>query len=138
MTSFAVRLDPAPVPRLAAGVLLFHAFGALAPWLARVPATTGTALSLIALAGLVLSLGRLPGRHCALAEVRHDGRYWTVRLAGSRRWRPAELSGAARASPGLVFLRFQAGTRRVGWLLPAGSVPEADFRRLKARIRLAC
>jgi hypothetical protein len=138
MTSFAVRLDPAPVPRLAAGVLLVHALAALAPWLARVPAATGTALSLMALAGLVLTLCRLPGRHCSLAEVRHDGRCWSVRLAGSRGWLSAELGGASRAYPGLVYLRLQAGTRRTGWLLPSGSVPGPDFRRLKARIRLAC
>ena len=138
MTSFAVRLDPAAAPRLTAAVLLFHLFAGLAPWLARVPAAPGAALTLVALAGLVLSLSRLPGRHCTLAEVRHDGRCWTVRMAGSHRWQSAELSGASRAYSGLVYIQLQAETRRVGWLLPSGSVPGADFRRLKARIRLAC
>jgi hypothetical protein len=138
MTSFAVRLDPRAAPRLAAAVLLFHVFAALAPWQARVPAMLAAALAVVALAGLVLSLCRLPGVHCTLAEVRHDGRRWTVRLAGSGDWLPAELCGASRAYPGLVYIRLRAGTRRFGWLLPSVSVPADDFRRLKARIRLAC
>jgi hypothetical protein len=137
MTSFAVRLEPDAVPRLAALVLLFHGLAALAPWLARVPATLGTALTLTALAGLVQSLSRLPGPHCTLAEVRHDGRRWTVRLSGSEVWLPAELCSASRAYPWVVYIRLQAGTRVLGWLLPSGSVPTGDFRRLKARIRLA-
>lgn len=138
MTSFAVRLDPVAVPRLTAAVLLFHLFAALAPWLARVPATLAAVLTLIALAGLVLSLSRLPGRHCTLAEVRHDGRRWTVRLAGSSSWLPAALCDDSRAYPGMVYIRLRAETRRAGWLLPSGSVPADDFRRLKARVRLAC
>ena len=138
MTSFALRLEPAAAPRVAAIVLLFHALAALAPWLARVPAAPGAVLTLIALAGLVHSLACLPGRHSRLAEVRHDGRRWTVRLAGSHRWLPAGLCGASRAYPWLVYLRLEAENRRLGWLLPPGSVPAGDFRRLKARIRLAC
>jgi len=138
MTSFAVRLDPAAVPRLAAAVLLLHMLAALAPWLARVPAALGAALGLVALTGLVQSLSRLPGRHCTLAEVRHDGRRWAVRLSGSRGWLPAELCDTSRAYPWLVYIQLEAETRRVGWLLPSGSVPAGDFRRLKARIRLAC
>ena len=126
------------MPRLAVAVLLFHLLAALAPWLARVPAALGAAFTLTALAGLVLSLSRLPGRHCTLAEVRHDGQRWAVRLSGSCDWLPAELSGASRAYPWLVYIRLEAETRRVGWLLPTGSVPAGDFRRLKARIRLAC
>lgn len=138
MTSFALRLEPAGAPRAAAMVLLFHALAALAPWLARVPAAPGAVLTLIALAGLMHSLAWLPGRHSRLAEVRHDGRRWTVRLAGSRGWLPAELCSASRAYLWVVYLRLEAENRRVGWLLPSGSVPAGEFRRLKARIRLAC
>jgi len=138
MTSFAVRLEPAAAPRLAAAVLLFHLLAALAPLLARVPAALGAVFAVTALVGLVQTLSRLPGRHCTLAEVRHDGRQWTVRLAGSRSWLPAELCDASRAYSRLVYIRFEAETRHVGWLLPSGSVPAGDFRRLKARIRLAC
>jgi hypothetical protein len=138
MTSFAFRLEPAPVPRFAATVLLFHLLAALAPWLARVPAELGAILALAALVGLVQTLSRLPGRHCTLAEVRHDGQRWAVRLFGSRGWLPAELCGDSRACPWLVYIRLRVETRRVGWLLPLGSVPAGDFRRLKARIRLAC
>jgi hypothetical protein len=138
MRSFAIRLEPAAGPRLAASVLLLHAFCMLVPWLARVPAPFAAVLSTVALAGLVQSFLRLPGRHCRLAAAWHDGRGWQVRLAGSRRWLPAELQGSSRAYPGLVYVAFRAGCRRLGWLLPAGVVPAAEFRRLKARIRLAC
>jgi len=138
MRSFAVRLEPAAGPRLAAAVALLHAFCALAPWLARVPAGPAAALSGLACIGLLHTLSRLPGRHCRLAAARHDGRGWQVRLAGTRRWLPAELLGSSRAYPALVHLAFRAGRRRLGWLLSPGSLPAADFRRLKARIRLAC
>lgn len=138
MTSFAVRLEPAPAPRLAASVLLFHALAALAPWLARVPAATATFLTALAVAGCALSLARLPGRHCALAGVRHDRHGWRVRLAATPGWLPAELCPASRAYPRLVYIRLRAGRRRVAWLLAPASVPAGNFRRLKARIRLAC
>jgi len=126
------------VPRFAAAVLLFHLLAALTPWLARVPAALGALLTMTALAGLAQTLSRLPGRHCTLAEVRHDGLRWSVRLTGSHAWLPAELRRASRAYPGLIYIQLKAGMRRVGWLLPPGSVPADDFRRLKARIRLAC
>jgi hypothetical protein len=138
MTSFAVDIEPAAAPRLAAAVFLFHSLAAAAPWLARVPAAPAALLSLVAFAGLLQSLAQLPGRHCALSGVRHDLDGWRVRMAGSLAWQPAELSVASRAYPWLVCLRLKAGTRRVGWLLPSGSVAAGDFRRLKTLIRLAC
>ena len=138
MRSFAVRLEPDARPRLAAAVLLLHALAAVVPWLARVPSPLAAVLSAVALAGLVQSISRLPGRHCRLAAARHDGRGWQVRLAGARRWRPAELHDSSRAYPWLVYVAFRARSGRCGWLLPAGAVPAAEFRRLKARIRLAC
>jgi hypothetical protein len=138
MKSFAVRLEPVASPRLAAVVLLAHLTCAVLAWLVRVPAPIAALLSAIAMAGLPHSLSRLPGRHCRLAAARHDGRRWMVRLAGSRRWLPAELEMSSRAYPALVHAAFRAGGRRLGWLLPPGSVPDDAFRRLKARIRLAC
>ena len=138
MTSFAIRLEPVAAPRLAAGALVYHVLAALVPWYARVPAGLAAVLSLAAVAGLVLTLARLPGRHCRLAGVRHDGQGWRVQLAGSRDWLPAELCPASRAFPGLVYLRLRAGRLRPAWLLAPGAVPAEDFRRLKARIRLAC
>jgi hypothetical protein len=138
MTSFAFSLEPVAAPRLAAAVLLFHTLAAAAPWLARMPATLAAFASLVAAAGLLQSLARLPGRHSALAGVRHDGQGWHLRLAGSRSWLPAELCAASRAYPWLAYLGLRSGGRRTGWLLASGSVPAAEFRRLKARIRLAC
>ncbi len=137
MRSFAVRLEPAACPRLAGAAVLLHLFSALMPWLARVPPVPAALLSMLALAGLVPTLSRLPGRHCRLAAARHDGSGWLIRLAGTRGWQPAELAGASRAYPALVVVAFRAGRRRFGWLLATGSVPAADLRRLKARIRLA-
>ena len=138
MKSFAVRLEPATEPRLAAALLLFHLVSAAAPWIARAPALLGAVLSAIALAGLALTLAQLPGRHCRLVEARHDGHGWHIRLAGSPHWLPAGLCPASRAYPALVRVGFRADRRRVGWLLRPGSVPADDFRRLKAHIRLAC
>lgn len=138
MRSFAVRLEPAPSPRLAAAVLLLHLLCAVLAWLARVPAPLAALLSATALAGLSHSLSRLAGRHCPLAAARHDGRRWKVRLAGGRHWLPAELDVGSRAYPALVHLAFRVDGRRFGWLLAPGSVPAAEFRRLRARIRLAC
>ncbi|MBM4218695.1 MAG: hypothetical protein FJ171_03480 [Gammaproteobacteria bacterium] len=138
MRSFAVRLEPTAGPRLAALVLLLHTVCVVVPWLARVPTPLAAMLSAVVLAGLVQTISRLPGRHCRLTAARHDGRGWRVRLAGSRRWLPAELQGSSRAYPGLAYVAFRAGRRRLGWLLPAGAVPAAEFRRLKARIRLNC
>jgi len=138
MTSFVLELEPAGAPRLAAAVLLFHALTAAMPWLARVPIGLAAVLSLGAVAGFALTVMQLPGPHCRLAGVRHDGRGWRVRLAGAGDWLPAEIGLASRAYPFLVCLRLRAGPRRTGWLLAPGSVPAADFRRLKARIRLAC
>jgi hypothetical protein len=138
MTSFGLRLEPVRAPRVAAAVFLYHAMACAVPWLARVPAGLATALTLAAFAGFALTLTQLPGAHCRLGGVRHDGRGWKVRLAGGAEWLPAELSAASRAYPGLVYLRFRVGRRRPAWLLAAGSVPAGDFRRLKARVRLAC
>lgn len=138
MKSFAVWLEPTARPRLAAAVLLLHAVAAVVPWLARVPSPLAALLSAVALAGLLQSISRLPGRHCRLAATRHDGRGWQVRLAGTRRWQSAELHGSSRAYPSLVYVAFRVRRERCGWLLPAGAVPAAEFRRLKARIRLAC
>ncbi len=138
MRSFAIRLEPGAGPRLAGAAVLLHVISALVPWTARVPLVPAALLSLLALAGLALTLSRIPGPHCRLAAACHDGSGWRVRLAGSRSWQPAELAAASRAYPALVVVAFRAGRRQFGWLLTPGSVPPADLRRLKARIRLAC
>jgi hypothetical protein len=138
MTSFTVALEPAAAPRLAAAAALLHLAAALAPWLARVPVPLAALLSLAAAASLAATLTRVPGRHCAIAALRLDGRGCCLRRTGSRRWLPAELGSGSRAYPWLVCLDIRAGGRRFGWLLPRGAVPEAAFRRLRARIRLSC
>jgi antitoxin CptB len=66
MTSFAVAIEPAAQPRLAALLLLMHGIAAAGPWIARCPTVPAAALSLLALAGLGWSLARVPGTHCAL------------------------------------------------------------------------
>jgi hypothetical protein len=138
MRSFAVALEPAPAPRLAAAAALVHALAAAAPWVARVPVPVAALLTLLALAGFALTLARLPGRHCALAAVQLDGSGCRARLEGARALVPAELGAGSRAYPDLVVLDIRAGRRRLGWVLPRASLPAAEFRRLKARIRLSC
>jgi hypothetical protein len=138
MRSFAVELEPSPTPRLAAVAALVHGLAALGPWIARVPPFLALPLSLISLAAIALTLTRLPGRHCSLARLRLDGRGCRARLRGSHAFVPAELGANSRAYPDLVVLDIRVGGRRLGWLLPRGSVPPAAFRRLKARVRHSC
>jgi hypothetical protein len=138
MTSFAVALEPAAAPRLAALALAVHGTAALCPWIARVPAALALPLSLAALASLGSSIRTLPGRHHRLAALALEGRSCRVRLRGSEEWLPAELGPRCRAFAGLALLDVRAGRRRFAWLLPRDAVPPDPFRRLKARLRLTC
>jgi len=138
MTSFAVALEPAPAPRLAAGALFVHLAAAAAPWIARVPTLPAALLSAAALAGFAWTLARIPGRHARLAGVVIEDDGWRIRLRGAPGWVPAELGSGARAYAALAYLEVRAGERRFGWLLTPRGLPPGAFRRLKARIRLSC
>ena len=138
MTSFAVAIEPVASRRLAVLALLLHLAAAASPWFARVTPSLAAVLTVLALAGLALTLSRLPGGHSALAALVVDARGCRVRLHGQRVFLPAELGPSSRAYPWLVLADIRAGSRRLGWLLPRGSLPAGQFRRLKARIRLSC
>jgi hypothetical protein len=138
MTSFGVAIEPAGQPRLAALVTLVHLAAAAFPWLARVEPAFAAALSILALGALVPTFARLPGRHCLFAAFAMDGRGCRARLAGEPGWRKAELGPGARAYVSVLHLEVTVAGVRRGWLLPRGSIPDHEFRRLKARIRLSC
>lgn len=138
MTSFSVAIEPQSQPRLAATAFLVHVLAAAWPWLAGVLPALAGCLSGVALAGLVLSLGFVPGRHCRLRTFAWDGRDCRVRLSGRPPWLPARLGNGARAYASLVLIVVLVGGRRLGWLVPRSALPPDDFRRLKARIRLSC
>ena len=138
MTSFDVAIEPIALPRVAAAALLVHLAAAAIPWFARVTPPLAAALTLIAVAGLALTLGRLPGRHCGLASLAIDVHGCRVKLRGRQDFFAAELGPGSRAYASLALVDIRAGDRRFGWLLPAGSLPPGQFRRLKARIRLSC
>jgi hypothetical protein len=138
MTSFAVRIEPGAEPRLAALALLAHLVAAAAPWLARCPAPAALALTLAALAGFAATLGRVPGPHCRLREIAGGPGGWQLRLAADGGFRPATLTRATRVHAAVVAAEWRVDGRRVGWVLPRGAVPAAEFRRLKALIRLSC
>jgi hypothetical protein len=138
MTSFAVAIEPAGQPRLAAIVLAVHLAAAAFPWLARAEPVLAAALSILALAGLVPTLARLPGRHCPLAAISVNARGCRARLTGGRGWTRAALGPGARAYASVLHLELVIAGRRRGWLLPRGSIPDAEFRRLKVWIRLSC
>jgi hypothetical protein len=138
MTSFSVALEPAPAPRLAAAALLLHLAVAASPWIARVPAPFAALASLVALAALADTLAALPGRHHRLAALVLDGHGCRVRAQGSSVWMPAELGPRSRAYRAAVLLDLRAAGRRHAWLLTRAAVPTGPFRRLRARIRLAC
>lgn len=138
MTSFALAVEPAASPRLAAIACLVHLAAAASPWLARVASPLAATLSLIAIVAFAWTLSRIPGRHAALAACKFGRQGWRFRLRGSTVWLPAQLAPASRAYASMVLLELSAGGSRYGWLLPRAAVPAGQFRRLKARIRLSC
>lgn len=138
MTSFDIRIEPAPAPGLAAIAAIGHLAVAAIPWLLGVPPALAAVLSLAALAGLASTLSCLPGRHHPLQSFVAEGSLTHARLAGSAGFVPATLGAGSRAYGGLAFMDIRAGTRRFVWLLPRHSLAPGPFRRLKARIRLSC
>ncbi len=137
-TSFAVRIEPSAQPRLAALSLLLHLFAAACPWLMHCPGPVAAGLTLTALLALAATIARVPGSHCHLRGLAYGTDGWQARLAGSPDYRPVALGGATRAYAGLVYVEIVADGRKRGWLLPRTALLQADFRRLKAVIRLSC
>ncbi|MGH8250440.1 MAG: hypothetical protein ACREVI_07040 [Steroidobacteraceae bacterium] len=138
MTSFAIAIEPAPEPRLALLALLVHLAAAAMPWLARCTPLVATALSMLAIAGLLASIARIPGAHCSLRQLAIDATGCRARLAGRRRPVPATFASGTRAYAGLVVIDLRVDGRRRGWLLTRRSVPPDQHRRLRARVRLTC
>lgn len=137
MTSFAARIEPAPQPRLAAAVFLLHFVAAALPWITGCRPGLATIATLMAFAGLPRTLAGVPGPHNGLRRLEIDGtgcQAWTA----SGHELPARLGTACRVFPGLVGLDVRLGGRKRVWLLPRSALPPAEFRRLKARLRLAC
>jgi|SRR5687767_5515074 len=138
MKSFAFVIEPAPQPRLAGGLLLLHAAIAALPWLTRCPPPLAFALGALTAIGFARCIGQVPGRHCRLQAAAADPGGWRVRIAGVPGWQAATLGPASRALAQGALLELRSGGRRLGWLLPRRALPAAEFRRLKARIRLTC
>jgi len=137
MTSFAVAIEPASQPRLAALLTVVHAGAAASPWFTHCPTAVATAASLAAIAGLWSSLARVPGPHCRLRAVELDDGGCRARLSGCDAWHHAEITRTTRAAAGGVALELRVAGRPCGWLLPRAGLPADTFRRLKALIRLA-
>jgi hypothetical protein len=138
MTSFPVTIEPRPEPRLAAAALLLHLSAAALPWATRCPAWLAVLLSLLAIAAFTATLARLPGRHCRLQGLVYGGDSWRVRLAGEACDRPARVGPGTRVHADLIALDLATGRGRLGWLLTREATDSGQFRRLKARLRLAC
>ena len=138
MKSFALRIEPAPDPRLAGFVLILHLVAATLPWLTRCPAGLAAAMTAAALAGLCSSIAWLPGPHRRLRVLELDRASCRVSQRPGAGEQAAALGPGCRAWPGLVVLDLRTGGRRLGWLLSRASLPPRAFRRLKARVRLAC
>ena len=138
MTSFTVAIEPRAQTRLAALALLFHAAAAASPWVARCGTSLALALSALALLSLAATIARIPGPHCWLARFEVDADGCRARLRRCDADLPATLQPATRAYSSLVVLDLAVQGRRHGWLLTRSSLPANEFRRLKARIRLAC
>jgi len=137
MTSFAIAIEPAAQPRLAALLLLTHGVAIASPWIAHCPPLPAAGLSLLALAGLLMSLARVPGPHCLLQSLRKDADGCRVRLLGQEGLLPGTIGPGTRATASFIVLEVVADGRRCGWLLPRAALPADEFRRLKALIRLS-
>jgi len=137
MKSFPVEVEPRPEPRLAAAALLLHVSAAALPWAARCPTWLAVPLSVFALAALALTLGRLPGRHCRLQGLAVGSDGWRVRHDGDANAWPARVGNGTRVYAGLIVLDLVAGRSRLGWLMTRRAMDSGQFRRLKARLRLA-
>lgn len=137
MNSFPVELEPRASPRLAAMLSLLHLAATALPWMTHCSRLLAVFLSGVALAGLAVSLAGIPGPHHRLRRAGcRDGR-WRVGLAGLDRPHEARIGPATRVHAGWVFLDLRSDVGRSGWLLQRAAVPPAEFRRLKARLRLA-
>ena len=121
-----------------AAALLLHAAAAAMPWLTRCPPMIAAVLSLLALAALPATLRRLPGRQCRLQGLAYRDAAWRIRLAADASERPAQVGAATRVHAGLIALDLECGRGRLGWLLTRRNLDPGQFRRLKARLRLAC
>ena len=137
MKSFPVDCKPRPDPRLTVAACLLHVAAAATPWLTRCPPMLAASLTLLALAALPMTLGRLPGRHCRLQSLAYRGAAWRVRLAGDACERPACVGPGTRVHAGLIALDLASAGGRLGWLLTRETMDSSQFRRLKARLRLA-
>jgi len=138
MTSFDCRLEPRPQPRLAAAALVLHLGVAASPWLLGVPPPAAAVLSAVALAGLPSTLLGIPGPHHALAALIVDGTGCRVRLAAAHTDVAASFGAGSWAAAGFAVVDLRAGGRRYTWLVARGALAPAEFRRLKARVRLSC
>ena len=137
MTSFPVDCEPRPEPRLAAAALWLHVSASVLPWATRCPGWLAAALSMLAAAALASTLGRFPGRHCRLQGVAIRGSEWRARQAGNAHELSAVVGPGTRVFAGMIALELLVGRRRLGWLMTRQALDSCQFRRLKARLRLA-
>jgi hypothetical protein len=115
-----------------------HAAAAALPWATRCPPWLAIALSLSAIASFWATLVRVPGRHCRLQVLACEDGRWKARLSGESHAQAVLIGPGTRVYAGLVVLELVTGRGRLGWLLPRSSLKSGQFRRLKARLRLAC
>ena len=138
MTSFPVECEPRPEPRLAAGALLLHVLAAAWPWATRCPEWIALPASFIAILGLAMTLARLPGAHCRLQLLEFGDLGWRARFDRDSRAVAVRIGPGTRVLADLVAVNIRAGRERLGWLVTRSGLDPAQFRRLKARLRLAC
>ncbi len=118
--------------------MLLHVLAAAWPWFTHCPPPIAATLSLLAIPGFAATLLRLPGTHCRLQRLAFRDGGWRVQALGASDDRPASIGPGTRVHAGLVAVEFIAGRERLGWLLTRSGMDPGQFRRLKARLRLAC
>jgi len=138
MTSFPVEVEPRPEPRVATAALLLHLSAAALPWVTRCPAWFAASLSVLAIAGFVATLARLPGPHCRLQGFEFRSGAWRAKLACDSIDMPVRVGRGTRVYAGLIALDLSTERGRLGWLLTREAMDVSQFRRLKVRLRLSC
>lgn len=128
-------LRPRRSPALASGILVMHGLGVLALWLSALPWPAALGLSLILVASARLAWYEMQ----RVRELQWGaGATWRIHLADGQVRRALLMVPASRSLPWWVMLAFQLeGGGRLSVMLPRDSLSADDFRRLRARLRVA-
>lgn len=136
MPSWQFAAEPRSCRPLAGLLWAGHCLAALVPWAAGCSAWLASVLAAVCLTTLPWALCGLPGPRCRVQGLRRLPAGWRARLLEGS-WVAVEVTAATRVLPGLALCGLKVAGRRFEWWVPRGSLPAAEFRRLKVALRTA-